>query len=60
MKDLAHTCPRSLSEAISLLNEPGCRSRVLAGGTDLVVAARSGSAECDRLVDACRQIGQRS
>jgi len=54
MKDLAYTCPRTVAEAVALLNEAGCRSRVLAGGTDLVVAARSGGADCDRLVDVTR------
>jgi carbon-monoxide dehydrogenase medium subunit len=41
----------SLAEAIALLNEPGVRTRVLAGGTDLVNQHRGGTVSCDRLVD---------
>jgi CO/xanthine dehydrogenase FAD-binding subunit len=41
----------SLQEAVGLLSEPGVRSRVLAGGTDLVNQLRKGEVSCDRLVD---------
>jgi CO/xanthine dehydrogenase FAD-binding subunit len=50
MKDFAHACACSLDEAVALLNEPGWRSRVLAGGTDVVVAARAGA------VEQCRRV----
>jgi CO/xanthine dehydrogenase FAD-binding subunit len=51
MSDLAYVRARSLGEAIVLLNEPGVRNRVLAGGTDLVNQHRGGQVSCDRLVD---------
>jgi len=54
MKDFTYVCAHSLQEAVTLLNEPGCRSRVLAGGTDLVVQARSEPPAFDCLVDITR------
>jgi CO/xanthine dehydrogenase FAD-binding subunit len=51
MSDLAYVRARSLGEAIALLNEPGVRNRVLAGGTDLINQHRGGQVSCDRLVD---------
>jgi CO/xanthine dehydrogenase FAD-binding subunit len=54
MREFAYVCPTSLDEAVALLNEPGWRSRALAGGTDVVVAARAGAVDCDRLVDITR------
>jgi CO/xanthine dehydrogenase FAD-binding subunit len=44
----------SLAEAVDLLNEPGVRSRPLAGGTDLMVQLRHVSPTFDRLVDVGR------
>lgn len=41
----------SAAEALRLLNEPGLRSRVLAGGTDLVILSRHGPPSFDRVVD---------
>ncbi|HEY3290301.1 MAG TPA: FAD binding domain-containing protein [Anaerolineae bacterium] len=41
----------SIDEAVSLLNTPGVSSRVLAGGTDLLVAARASETHFDRVVD---------
>jgi CO/xanthine dehydrogenase FAD-binding subunit len=54
MTDFGYVCAHNLNEAVRLLNEPGCRSRVLAGGTDLLVQARSGPLDCDRVVDVTR------
>jgi len=51
MTEFAYLCAHSLSEAIALLNEPGVRSRVLAGGTDLINQFRGGEVDCDRVVD---------
>jgi CO/xanthine dehydrogenase FAD-binding subunit len=51
MKDFDYVCARNLAEALALLNEAGRRSRVLAGGTDLLVQARSGPVDFDRVVD---------
>ena len=41
----------SIAEAVTLLNEPGVRSRPLAGGTDLVLLTRAEPSICDRVVD---------
>jgi CO/xanthine dehydrogenase FAD-binding subunit len=54
MKDFSYICARSLDEAVALLNAPGLRSRVLAGGTDLMVQARGGGVDFDRVVDVTR------
>ncbi len=51
MSDPTYVRARSLDEAVALLSEPGQRSRVLAGGTDLVNQLRKGEVSCDRLVD---------
>ncbi len=40
-----------VQQAVALLNEPGLRSRVLAGGTDLMLLARQDRHLCDRVVD---------
>jgi len=40
-----------VQQAAALLREPGIRSRVLAGGTDLVLLAREERSLCDRVVD---------
>ena len=54
MNDFGYVCARSLDEAVALLNEPCVRSRVLAGGTDLLVQARTGPVSFDRVVDVTR------
>jgi CO/xanthine dehydrogenase FAD-binding subunit len=41
----------SVPEALTLLNEPGIRSRPLAGGTDLVLLLREPPPVCDRVID---------
>jgi xanthine dehydrogenase iron-sulfur cluster and FAD-binding subunit A len=41
----------NMEEALALLNEPGLRSRVLAGGTDLLLLLREDARACDRVVD---------
>lgn len=51
MYDFAYWRARTLAEAVDLLNEEGVRSRVLAGGTDLVNQHRAGRVLCDRIVD---------
>ena len=52
MKDFEYRTPKSISEAVALLAEKNGRSRVLAGGTDLIVQLRIGRVEADRIVDA--------
>jgi CO/xanthine dehydrogenase FAD-binding subunit len=51
MPEFAYVRPTSLVQAVACLNEPGVRSRVLAGGTDLLVRLRRCGADWDRLVD---------
>jgi CO/xanthine dehydrogenase FAD-binding subunit len=41
----------SIAEAVLMLNEPGLRSRPLAGGTDLMLITRITPEFCDRVVD---------
>ena len=44
----------SVNEALALLNEPGLKSRPLAGGTDILLQLRHDPQYCDRLVDISR------
>lgn len=44
----------SINEAVALLNEPGLKSRPLAGGTDILLQLRHDPQYCDRLVDISR------
>jgi CO/xanthine dehydrogenase FAD-binding subunit len=48
-----YTYDRALNalHALALLNEPGTSSRVLAGGTDLLLLLRAEPCLCDRVVD---------
>lgn len=51
MHTFGYVRPQSIAEAVALLDAPGIASRVLAGGTDLMVAARSNPPDYDRVVD---------
>jgi len=51
MKDIDYAAPRTLAEAVALLNDKGDRARVLAGGTDIIVQAREHRRDLDLLVD---------
>jgi CO/xanthine dehydrogenase FAD-binding subunit len=51
MERFSYVRAASTAEAVTLLNEPGVRSRPLAGGTDLVLITRSETSLCDRVVD---------
>ena len=51
MADFTYVRAHSLQEAVDLLAEPDLKSRILAGGTDLVNQFRSGDVTCDRVVD---------
>ena len=53
-QNFSYTCPTELQEAIALLNEAGVHSRVLAGGTDLIIELSRGSVKADRIVDINR------
>lgn len=54
MQSFGYVRPQSVAEALALLAEPGVTSRVLAGGTDLMVLARAAPVDYDRLVDVSR------
>lgn len=51
MDRFSYVRAESIPHAIALLNERGVRSRVLAGGTDLVLLMREERDLCDRVVD---------
>jgi len=51
MERFSYVRADSIPHAVTLLNAPGVRSRVLAGGTDLVLLARENRNLCDRVVD---------
>lgn len=51
MGQFGYTRASSVSEAVDLLNEPGLKSRPLAGGTDILLQLRHDPHYCDRLVD---------
>ena len=51
MNSFGYVRADSVEEAVALLNAPGLTSRVLAGGTDLMVAVRAGETSFDRVVD---------
>jgi xanthine dehydrogenase iron-sulfur cluster and FAD-binding subunit A len=51
MEHLTYVRAQSTPHALALLNEPGVRSRALAGGTDLLLLLRAESGLCDRVVD---------
>jgi carbon-monoxide dehydrogenase medium subunit len=52
MKDIDYAAPRTLADAVALLNQAGDRARVLAGGTDIIVQLREHRRDLDLLVDA--------
>ncbi|MBX9679950.1 MAG: xanthine dehydrogenase family protein subunit M [Gemmataceae bacterium] len=54
MKDIDYAAPKTLAEAVALLDGKGDRARVLAGGTDLIVQVREGRRDIDVMVDVKR------
>ena len=54
MKDIDYAAPKSIADAVALLNAKGDRARVLAGGTDLIVQAREYRRDFDVMVDVKR------
>jgi CO/xanthine dehydrogenase FAD-binding subunit len=51
MDRFSYVRAESIPHAVALLSERGVRSRVLAGGTDLVLLMREEPSLCDRVVD---------
>jgi carbon-monoxide dehydrogenase medium subunit len=51
MKTFKYARPESVAEAVALLEEHGADARILAGGTDLVIALREGWIEPGVLID---------
>ena len=51
MKWIDYAAPHSVREAVDLLNEAGDRTRIMAGGTDLLVQLRAGAHDLDLVVD---------
>ncbi len=51
MQAFDYVAPKSLSEAVSLLEQKGERARVLSGGTDLIVQVRENKLDLDLIVD---------
>ena len=54
MERFGYVQAASISDAVTLLNEPGLKSRPLAGGTDILLQLRHEPHYCDRLVDISR------
>jgi CO/xanthine dehydrogenase FAD-binding subunit len=51
MERFGYVKAASIGDAVTLLNEPGLKSRPLAGGTDILLQLRHEPHYCDRLVD---------
>jgi CO/xanthine dehydrogenase FAD-binding subunit len=51
MERFTYVRAESVAHALALLNEPSVRSRVLAGGTDLLLLLRADPTLCDLVVD---------
>ena len=54
MPEVQYRAPRSLADAVALLAEPAPETRVLAGGTDLLVRLRLEAPRAQRIVDVKR------
>jgi carbon-monoxide dehydrogenase medium subunit len=51
MRAIQYAVPRSLEDAVSVLQQFGAKARILAGGTDLIVQVGDDSRDVDVLVD---------
>ncbi len=54
MPRFTYTRPDTLSETLRLLADPGHNSRLLAGGTDLLIRLRHDAPNFDRVIDISR------
>lgn len=57
MQPFAYERPTSLADAVALLADTGDRAAILAGGTDLIIGLRDGSARPEVVVDV-KRIGE--
>lgn len=57
MQPFAYERPTSLADAVALLADVGDRAAILAGGTDLIIGLRDGSARPEVVVDV-KRIGE--
>ena len=51
MQDFGYTAAKTVSEAVSLLDEKGQTARILAGGTDLIVQVREARRDVGLMID---------
>ena len=51
MEAFDFVAPKSIDEAVSILNEHGDRARIIAGGTDILVMMRAGRRLADVVID---------
>ena len=51
MQDFGYIAAKTVSEAVSLLDEKGQAARILAGGTDLIVQVREAQRDVDLMID---------
>ena len=51
MQDFGYIAAKTVSEAVSLLDEKGQAARILAGGTDLIVQVREARRDVDLMID---------
>ncbi|MEJ2220492.1 MAG: FAD binding domain-containing protein, partial [Desulfobacterales bacterium] len=58
MRQFTYLTPKTLDEAISLLESHGERARYVAGGTDVLVKIKEGKAAPDYLISLKHIIGQ--
>jgi CO/xanthine dehydrogenase FAD-binding subunit len=54
MRAIQYAAPRSIEEAVVLLDQFGSKARILAGGTDLIVQVGAGARDVDVVVDGKR------
>lgn len=51
MQDFQYIRPKTLKQALELVDKYGKEAKILAGGTDLIVALRGNAAHCKWLID---------
>ncbi len=51
MQDFGYVAAKTVSEAVTLLDEKGQTARILAGGTDLIVQVREARRDVDLMID---------